>query len=87
MKKVFTVLAVYCMLQNIHAQISNQPDTAKKEISLGEIIISATNFSEKRKNIAQKTDVITAKTIALTNAQNKNEVKDTWTQDDQKHNC
>ena len=58
------------MLQNIHAQINNKSDTSKKEINLDEIIISATNFSEKKKNIAQKIDVISAKTISLTNAQN-----------------
>jgi hemoglobin/transferrin/lactoferrin receptor protein len=70
MKKIFILITACCLLQNIHAQINNQPDTAKKEISLEEVIISATNFSEKKKNIAQKTDVISAKTIALTNAQN-----------------
>jgi hemoglobin/transferrin/lactoferrin receptor protein len=70
MKKVFIILTACCMLQTIHAQTRNESDTAKKEISLDEIIISATNFSEKTKNIAQKTDVISAKTIALTNAQN-----------------
>jgi hemoglobin/transferrin/lactoferrin receptor protein len=45
-------------------------DTAKKEISLEELVISASNFSEKKKNVAQKIDVISAKTIAATNAQN-----------------
>jgi hemoglobin/transferrin/lactoferrin receptor protein len=34
------------------------------------VVISASNFEEKKKNIAQKIDVITAKTIAQTNAQN-----------------
>ncbi len=71
MKKIFIVnFAAWCMLQNLHAQINKQPDTTKKEINLEEIIISATNFSEKMKNIAQKIDVISAKTISLTNAQN-----------------
>lgn len=41
-----------------------------KEISLEEVVISASNFSEKKKNIAQKIDVITAKSIAQGNAQN-----------------
>ncbi len=45
-------------------------DTAKKEISLEEVVISASNFAEKQRNIAQKIDVINAKTIAGTNAQN-----------------
>ena len=58
------------MLQNLHAQTTNENDSARKEINLEEVIISATNFSEKKKNIAQKIDMISAKTIALTNAQN-----------------
>lgn len=45
-------------------------DTAKKEISLEEVVISASNFAEKQRNIAQKIDVISAKAIANTNAQN-----------------
>ena len=49
---------------------NNKKDTALKEISLEEVVISASNFSEKKKNIAQKIDVITAKSIAQGNAQN-----------------
>lgn len=45
-------------------------DTAKKEISLEEVVISASNFAEKQRNIAQKIDVISAKAIASANAQN-----------------
>lgn len=70
MKIVLTMLAAGSLLQNIHAQTRPQPDTTLKEIKLDEIIISATNFSEKIKNIAQKIEVIPAKSIALTNAQN-----------------
>lgn len=42
----------------------------QKEINLDEVVVSANNFNEKKKNIAQKIDVISAKTIAATNAQN-----------------
>lgn len=45
-------------------------DTVIKEINLEEVVISASNFAEKKKNIAQKIDVISAQTIAQTNAQN-----------------
>lgn len=49
---------------------NNTKDTTVKEISLEEVVISASNFEENKKNIAQKIDIITAKTIAQTNAQN-----------------
>ncbi len=45
-------------------------DTTKKQIDLDEVVVSSSNFSEKKKNIAQKIEVISAKTIAQTNAQN-----------------
>jgi hemoglobin/transferrin/lactoferrin receptor protein len=61
---------LFGMLQKTHAQANNRTDTAKNEISLEEVVVSATNFKEKTKNIAQKIDVISAKTILLTNAQN-----------------
>ena len=38
--------------------------------SLEEVVISANKFEEKKKNIAQKIDVISSRTIANTNAQN-----------------
>lgn len=49
---------------------NNSTDTTKKEINLEEVVVSASNFAENKKNIAQKIDVVTAKTIAQTNAQN-----------------
>lgn len=50
----------------IHAQLPNT-DSSK---NLEEVVISASNFLEKKKNIAQKIDVITAKNIESANAQN-----------------
>ena len=47
--------------------IMAQEDTAK---NLGEVIVYANKFAEKKKNLAQKIDVITSKMIAQTNAQN-----------------
>lgn len=42
-------------------------DTVK---SLDEVVVSASNFAEKKKNIAQKIDVIGTRAIAQSNAQN-----------------
>ncbi len=53
-----------------HAQNIPVADTAQKNITMDEVVISANNFKEKKKNIAQLIDVISAKTIAQTNAQN-----------------
>ena len=46
-----------------------QQDTLSEK-TLGEVVISANKFGEKKRNVSQKIDVITAKTIARTNAQN-----------------
>jgi hemoglobin/transferrin/lactoferrin receptor protein len=71
MKKVIISLGLVCIAYRGMAQLkTNTKDTALKEISLDEVVISASNFAEKKKNIAQKIDVITAKTIAQINAQN-----------------
>ena len=48
------------------AASAQQKDTT----TLEEVVISASNFIEKKKNIAQKIDVINAKIIAESNAQN-----------------
>ena len=71
MKKIFISWDLLCIAYFGAAQEKTNPkDTTAKEISLEEVVISASNFAEKKKNIAQKIDVINAKTIALTNAQN-----------------
>jgi len=71
MKKIFMLLAFTAITVTGFSQKTNPvSDSAKKEISLDEVVISASNFTEKQKNIAQKIDVINAKIIANTNAQN-----------------
>jgi hemoglobin/transferrin/lactoferrin receptor protein len=71
MKKVLLFAGLLFIVYTGNAQQKNNPkDTALKEISLDEVVISASNFAEKKKNIAQKIDVIHAKTIAQANAQN-----------------
>ncbi len=70
MNKIFLLPALLCVsFTGFAQQPVNKPDTLK-EVGLEEVVISASNFAEKKKNIAQKIDVITAQTIAQTNAQN-----------------
>lgn len=71
MKRIFiSAYLVFLTLSVFAQEKNNKQDTTKKEINLEEVVISASNFAEKKKNVAQKIDVITAKTIAQTNAQN-----------------
>lgn len=71
MKKIFISWGLLCIVHiGFAQQKTNTKDTAVKEISLEEVVISASNFAEKKKNIAQKIDVISAQTIAQANAQN-----------------
>ena len=67
MKKLY-ILAIAFM--QMHTSIAQQIDSTKKEISLEEVVISASNISQSKKNIAQKIDVLTSKTIADANTQN-----------------
>jgi hemoglobin/transferrin/lactoferrin receptor protein len=52
------------------ASARQQPDTTDKYIKLDEVVISANKFLEKKKNVAQKIDVISSGYIAKVNAQN-----------------
>ena len=71
MKKIFILWGLICFVYCVSAQQKNNTkDTTSKEINLEEVVISASNFAEKKKNIAQKIDVISAKSIAQANAQN-----------------
>jgi hemoglobin/transferrin/lactoferrin receptor protein len=71
MKHIYLAVLSCILIPATHAQISKPlNDTTSKNITLDEIVISLNNFTEKKKNIAQSIDVINAKTIAQTNAQN-----------------
>jgi len=71
MKKGILLTSLVFIIYAGYAQQKNNPkDTTLQEISLDEVVISASNFAEKKKNIAQKIDIIHAKTIAQANAQN-----------------
>ena len=72
MKKYYLLIAAFCLLQNISAQkkVAAAADSTVKKIDLDEVVISSSNFMEKKKNIAQKIEIISSKTIAQINAQN-----------------
>jgi len=71
MLRLFLFLGLFAILRNGYSQEKPiQQDSSRKEISLEEVVISANNFLEKKKNVAQKIDVIGSRTIARANAQN-----------------
>jgi hemoglobin/transferrin/lactoferrin receptor protein len=65
---------LYILLLSVLAVISGTAQTIlstdSTELRLQEVVVSASKFLEKKRNIAQKIDVITARTIATVNAQN-----------------
>ncbi|MBK7764078.1 MAG: TonB-dependent receptor [Bacteroidetes bacterium] len=74
MQKLF-ILCV-CMIgiyANTYAQTQEQKDSIK-ETSLHQVVISGSKFSEKKKNIVQKVDVITSKQMSQMNAQSTADV-------------
>lgn len=69
MKRNIIFLLVLVISQNIKAQ--NTPiDSVNKYLQLNEVVISANKFLEKKKNVAQKIDVISSAYINKVNAQN-----------------
>jgi hemoglobin/transferrin/lactoferrin receptor protein len=67
MKKLFSILFFTAFILSVKAQEA-KPDTALKE--LDEIVISGNKFPEKKRNIAQRIDVVNSKFITRVNAQN-----------------
>ena len=65
MKKILVLTAMLYACLCINAQ-----EDTLTEKTLGEVVISANKFSERKRNVNQKIDIITARTIATTNAQN-----------------
>ena len=62
---LFSALLIHAIL---NAQDSKDSTTATKE--LDEVVISGSKFSERKRNIVQKIDIISAATIAKSNTQN-----------------
>lgn len=67
MRKLFLLLLCIQLVSIVHAQNTKQDTTIK---DLNEIVISANKFPEKKLHVAQRIDVINAKTIGKVNAQN-----------------
>ncbi len=71
MNKLLASLLALILSFCAHAQKQKPlPDTSAKYNNMEEIVISSGNFAENKRNIAQKIEVISAKTITETNAQN-----------------
>ena len=64
MRKITMLMALLCISFSIWGQV----DTTEK--NLEEIVVYSNKFAEQVKNISQKIDVISAKSIAKFNAQN-----------------
>ena len=65
MKRFLMLTALLYASYSIRAQ----EDTLTEKI-LSEVVVSANKFSERKRNVNQKIDIITAKAIAGINAQN-----------------
>jgi len=72
MKKIYLLFCLFSVFQSLGAQKNNQQviDTISKRIDLDEVVISSSGFAERKKNIAQKIEVISAKNIVQSNSQN-----------------
>jgi hemoglobin/transferrin/lactoferrin receptor protein len=65
MKKIILLIALlYAVI------IAYTQEDTLSEKTLGEVVVSANKFIERKRNVNQKVDIITAKTIAGINAQN-----------------
>lgn len=62
------LFALSCMLV-VALCMYAQEDTLSEK-TLGEVVISANKFAERKRNVNQKVDIITARAIAAANAQN-----------------
>ena len=65
MKKIFMLTALLYAVSCTQAQ----EDTVSEK-TLSEVVVSANKFSERKRNVNQKIDIITAKAIGAINAQN-----------------
>ena len=65
MKRILLLTALLYATSCIHAQ-----EDTLSEKTLGEVVISANKFFERKRNVNQKIDIITGRTIANMNAQN-----------------
>jgi hemoglobin/transferrin/lactoferrin receptor protein len=69
MRRISLVALTMCGFSALHAQ---QPatDSSNRYVTMNEVVISANKFGEKKKNVAQKIDLLPKQYIAKVNAQN-----------------
>jgi hemoglobin/transferrin/lactoferrin receptor protein len=69
MKRILLLFIILSHFIFLKAQQVNPPDTSGT-LNLDEVVISASKFEEKKRNVAQRIDIVSAKKIAAANAQN-----------------
>ncbi len=65
-----TSVFVSILFLSVNSFAQNKADSADRYLDMNEVVLSANKFTEKKKNVVQKIDVITARQIARMNAQN-----------------
>lgn len=70
MAKIFMLCFTFISVSHAFAQYTHQKDSSLKYLQLNEVVISANRFTEKKKNVAQKIDILSAGYIRSVSAQN-----------------
>jgi len=70
MAKIFLLCFIFISVNHAFAQYTGQKDSSLKYLQLNEVVISATRFTQKKKNVAQKIDVLPSGYIRSVSAQN-----------------
>lgn len=67
---IFVCMVLICTCHDVRSQTDAVGDTTERLINLDEVVISGNKFTERKKNIVQKIDIITTRYISKVNAQN-----------------
>jgi hemoglobin/transferrin/lactoferrin receptor protein len=70
MKKIFCFIFILISHRYANAQQVRPADTTGNYLNLDEVVISASKFNERKKNIVQKIDLLNSRYIEKANAQN-----------------
>lgn len=70
MAKIFLLGFIVLSVSHAFAQYTHQKDSSLKYLQLNEVVISANRFIEKKKNVAQKIDILSSGYIKSVSAQN-----------------
>jgi hemoglobin/transferrin/lactoferrin receptor protein len=65
-----TVVFIFIIFLSVRTSGQQKVDTLDRYLDMNEVVLSANKFTEKKKNVVQKIDIITARQIARMNAQN-----------------